>query len=167
MLMGSITNLLDSTSAVQQSINFFFLCSLFHCRQVVIPNVYRSLQALDSLLLPSSLSGNNCQKKQMTLAKNPLNCPLDLYYIHSSYFPSCNRQTTVNAYLPKVYPPPQSELGFPGGSAGKESACNAGDLGLIPGLGRSPGEENSYPVFWPWRIPRTIQSMRLQRVGLD
>ena len=31
-------------------------------------------------------------------------------------------------------------LGFPCGSAGKESACNAGDLGLIPGLGRSPGE---------------------------
>ena len=30
-------------------------------------------------------------------------------------------------------------MGFPGGSDGKESACNAGDLGLIPGLGRSPG----------------------------
>ena len=37
-------------------------------------------------------------------------------------------------------------LGFPGGSDGKESACNVGDLGLIPGLGRSPGEENSYPL---------------------
>jgi len=37
-------------------------------------------------------------------------------------------------------------LGFPGGSAGKESACNAGDLSLIPGLGRSPGEGNSYPL---------------------
>ena len=36
-------------------------------------------------------------------------------------------------------------LGFPCGSAGKESACNAGDLGLIPGLGRFPGEGNSYP----------------------
>ena len=33
-------------------------------------------------------------------------------------------------------------LGFPGGSDGKESACNAGDLGLIPGLGRSPGQGN-------------------------
>jgi len=30
-------------------------------------------------------------------------------------------------------------MGFPGDSDGKESACNAGDLGLIPGLGRSPG----------------------------
>ena len=37
-------------------------------------------------------------------------------------------------------------LGFPGGSDGKESACNAGDLDLIPGLGRSPGEGKDYPL---------------------
>ena len=37
-------------------------------------------------------------------------------------------------------------MGFPGGSDGKESSCNAGDLGLIPGLGRFPGEGNSYPL---------------------
>ena len=37
-------------------------------------------------------------------------------------------------------------LGFPGGSAGKESACNEGDLGLIPGLGRSLGEGKGYPI---------------------
>ena len=37
-------------------------------------------------------------------------------------------------------------LGFPGGSAGKESACNAGDLGLISGLGRFPGEGKGYPL---------------------
>ena len=36
--------------------------------------------------------------------------------------------------------------GFPGGSDGKESACNAGDLGLIPASGRSPGEGNDYPL---------------------
>jgi len=34
---------------------------------------------------------------------------------------------------------------FPGGSDGKESACNVGDSGLIPTLGRSPGEENGNP----------------------
>ena len=39
--------------------------------------------------------------------------------------------------------------GFPGGSVGKESACNAGDLGLIPGLGRSPGEGKGYPLQYP------------------
>ena len=38
------------------------------------------------------------------------------------------------------------KLGFPGGSEGKESACNAGDPGLIPGLRRSPGEGNGYPL---------------------
>ena len=37
-------------------------------------------------------------------------------------------------------------MGFPCGSAGKESACNVGDLGSIPGLGRSPGEGNGYPL---------------------
>ena len=37
-------------------------------------------------------------------------------------------------------------MGFPGGSAGKESACNAEYLGLIPGLGRSPGEGNGNPL---------------------
>ena len=37
-------------------------------------------------------------------------------------------------------------MGFPCGSAGKEFACNVGDLGLIPGLGRSPGEGKGYPL---------------------
>ena len=37
-------------------------------------------------------------------------------------------------------------LGFPGGSNGKKSACNSGDLGSIPGLARSPREENGYPL---------------------
>jgi len=40
----------------------------------------------------------------------------------------------------------ESEKGFPCGSASKESACNAGDLGLIPGLGRFPGEGKGYPL---------------------
>ena len=37
-------------------------------------------------------------------------------------------------------------LGFPCGSAGKESSCNAGDLGSIPGLGGHPGEGKGYPL---------------------
>ena len=50
---------------------------------------------------------------------------------------------------------PQS-LGFPGGSAGKESACNAGDLGSIPGLGR-PLEKGTatHSSILAWRIPWT------------
>ena len=40
--------------------------------------------------------------------------------------------------------------GFPGGPDGKESTCNVGDLGLIPGLGRSLGEGNSYPLQYSY-----------------
>ena len=39
-----------------------------------------------------------------------------------------------------------NSCGFPGGSVVKKSACNAGDPGSIPGLGRSPGEGNSEPL---------------------
>ena len=42
------------------------------------------------------------------------------------------------------------ELGFSGSSAGKESACNAGDPGLISGSGRSPGEGIGYPLQYSW-----------------
>ena len=46
-------------------------------------------------------------------------------------------------------------MSFPGGSEGKASACNVGDLGLIPGSGRSPGEGNGNPLQYscleiPW-----------------
>ena len=62
-------------------------------------------------------------------------------------------------------------MGFLGDSDGKESPCNARDLGSIPGLGRSLGEENRYhSSILAWRIPWTEepggqQSMGLQRVG--
>ena len=57
-------------------------------------------------------------------------------------------------------------LGFPGGSDGKESACNAGDLGLIPGLGRSPGEGNGYPLqFLAREVPWTEKPGELQSMG--
>ena len=45
---------------------------------------------------------------------------------------------------------------FPRGSAGKESTCHAGDLGLIPGLGRSPREGHGNPLqYLAWRLPWT------------
>ena len=63
-------------------------------------------------------------------------------------------------------------LGFPDGSDSKESACNAGDAGSIPGSGRSPGERRGYPPHvLAWRIPWTEEpgglSMGLPRVGHD
>ena len=55
-------------------------------------------------------------------------------------------------------------LGFPCGSAGKESACNVGDLGSIPGLGRSPGKVTHSSIL-AWRIP--LYSPWGRRVGGD
>ena len=67
-------------------------------------------------------------------------------------------------------------MGFPCGSAGKESACNAGDLGSVSGLGRSPGEGKGYPLqysglensmeciirgdwcFWTVLLDKTLES---------
>ena len=53
------------------------------------------------------------------------------------------------------YPPAPIFLGFLCGSAAEESGCNVGDLGSIPGLGRSPGEGKGYPLqcsglYSPW-----------------
>ena len=53
-------------------------------------------------------------------------------------------------------------LSFPCGSVGKESTCNAGDLGLTPGLGRSPGEGKGYPLQYPGL--ETILSCRVHGV---
>ena len=49
-------------------------------------------------------------------------------------------------------------------AAGKESACNAGDLGLIPGLGISPGEGKRYPLQYSGLENSMEKSMKLQRV---
>ena len=66
-------------------------------------------------------------------------------------------------------------MGFPGGSDGKESACNAGDLGSIPGLGRSPGEGNGNPLHysclensmdgWTWQA--TVHGVTKSRTPLS
>ena len=61
-------------------------------------------------------------------------------------------------------------MGFPDDSNGKESACNGGDSGSIPGSGRSPGEGSGYPLQYsclenPWtEEPDRLLSMGSQRV---
>ena len=58
--------------------------------------------------------------------------------------------------------------GFPGGSDGKASACNAGDLGLRPGSGRSPGEAMAtHSSTLTWKIPWTEEPGRLQSWDRD
>ena len=57
-------------------------------------------------------------------------------------------------------------MGAPGGSDGKESVCNAENLGLTPGLGRYPGEGNGYPFQYPcWDNPKDRRVRRLRSMG--
>ena len=66
-------------------------------------------------------------------------------------------------------------MGFPGRSAGKESTCNAGDPGSIPGLGRSPGEVIGYPLQYSWaslvtqmvKNPPAMQETCVQCLGWE
>ena len=70
-------------------------------------------------------------------------------------------------------------LGFPSGSDGKESACNVGDLGLIPGFRRFPGERKGYPLHYsglensmdsivrPWGHKELDKTERLSLSALD
>ena len=56
-------------------------------------------------------------------------------------------------------------MGFPGSSTGKESACSAGDLGSIPGSGRSAGERIVYPLQCSWvslvaQLVKNLPAMR-------
>ena len=56
-------------------------------------------------------------------------------------------------------------MGFPGGSAGKESTCNVGDPGSIPGLGRTSGEGKSYPFQYSGLENSTHRGPWGRRVG--
>ena len=65
-------------------------------------------------------------------------------------------------------------MGFLGSSDGKESACDAGDMGLIPGLGRSPGEGNgTHSSILAWRISdrgawwATVHGVARSQTGLS
>ena len=61
----------------------------------------------------------------------------------------------------------ETHAGFPGGSVGKESACNAEDPGSIPGSGRSLAEGNgkTHSSILAWRVPWTEESNRLESMG--
>ena len=66
-------------------------------------------------------------------------------------------------------------MGFPDNSVGKESACNAGDPGPIPGLGKSPGEGKGYPLQYSWaslvaqlvKNPPAMQETWVQSLGWE
>ena len=73
-----------------------------------------------------------------------------------SIFPQSSVMPFPNQYSPST--PPQD---FPDSSAGKESACNAGDPGLVPGSGSSPGEGMVYPLQYSWasQVAETVKNL--------
>ena len=98
--------------------------------------------------------------------------------------PHCNPKKMANEWKSIDIQFLNLRLGFPSGSDKKESACNVGDPCPIPGLARSPGKRNGYPLEYSslekemvihpsiltWEIPRneepgSLQSMGLQRAG--
>ena len=74
----------------------------------------------------------------------PLNSEV-VCYVTTSVANWCNILLIIHSKK-QNYLAIEKTLGFPGGSADKESACNAGDLGLSPGLEKAPGEGKGYPL---------------------
>ena len=71
--------------------------------------------------------------------------PIEEGYFYALFF-WCNSLTQSRCPIKKETLLVKLNKNFTGGSGSKESACSAGDLGSIPGLGRSPGEGNGYPL---------------------
>ena len=97
-------------------------------------------------------------------------CAENLPYIRTNvraYFPSLqqNKKAGQSLFFGQVFIMLLYK-GFPHSSVGKESACNAGDPGFIPGSGRSPGERNGHSLQYScWRTPWTEKLGRLQSMG--
>ena len=81
-----------------------------------------------------------------------------VFKLMSSYW-YWNKLITIKGYW--------STKGFPGSSAGKESACNAGDPGSISRLGRPPKEGIGYPLQYSWAslVAQMVKNLRFFRLG--
>ena len=78
--------------------------------------------------------------------KAPVIFTHNYFYTISETINSVKRQKSLSIILKTILTHGLSDTGFPGGSAGKKSTCNTGDLSLIPGLRRSPREGKGYPL---------------------
>ena len=85
--------------------------------------------------------------KYLTLSMKSFNCHKIVFLSHRGFTASSDHQ-----------------VGFPCGSAGKESFCDAGDLGSIPGLGRPPGAGNGYPLQYSCLENSTDDKQLISRI---
>ena len=137
----------DSVSSEQITSVLFFsqptLLYYFKIFIIILPlfgaEIYRELK--QCWVWVCSRAGTSWEKITQNILKSHLRTaenPFDFSTLGTSWMSLYNVIPIWLLYL--------STFSFPGGSDSKESACNAGDLGLIPGLGRSLGEGNSYPL---------------------
>ena len=99
----------------------------FHCPLLLLPSIFPIIR----------LFSNESASLIAQLVKNPLQC----------------RTPQFDSWVGKIHwrkdsLPTSVFWGFPGGSAGKKPTCHVGDMGLIPGLGRSLGEGKGYPLCY-------------------
>ena len=111
-------------------------CSGGELMPAILSSLKSTLSGNDSFMLPSDQLAILCSISKKEFSFYPL-ALLELWAcnLHSLCF------LKLNSLQPSVF-----LLGFPGGSDSKESTCNAGDLGSIPGLGRSPGGGHGNPL---------------------
>ena len=111
-------------------------CSGGELMPAILSSLKSTLSGNDSFMLPSDQLAILCSISKKEFSFYPL-ALLELWAcnLHSLCF------LKLNSLQPSVF-----LLGFPGGSDGKESTCNAGELGSIPGLGRSPGGGHGNPL---------------------
>ena len=111
-------------------------CSGGELMPAILSSLKSTLSGNDSFMLPSDQLAILCSISKKEFSFYPL-ALLELW--------ACNSHSLcfleLNSLQLSVF-----VLGFPGGSDGKESTCNAGDLGSIPGLGRSPGGGHGNPL---------------------
>ena len=112
---------------------------LLNCIDKYLLNILLSLEYLLTILLSFVLYKLNILPAGFLLASAPSPTPLQRKLSRLSIW---HWIPTAQKYLW----PPNAYVGFLDGSDGKESACSAGDPGLIPGSGRAPGEGNGNPV---------------------
>ena len=127
-----------------------------HCSSSLSPGVFSNSRPLNWWCHPTISSSS------------PPSMPALNLFQHQSFPISWLFHQVANLCSFSPYKKEKKLRGFPGGSAGKESTCNAGDLGLIPGVGRSPGEGKSYPLQYSGLENSMYCIARgLQKVGHD